>query len=114
MWERIGRRSIELALQGRLMDAAEAKQLGFIQELVEPSEVVSTAVAVARRLAEQPSTAYRLSKRANLKFDEERFTEAMRMAGEAYRAAVDTGVPQVAIKEFFDKREARKGSNDAS
>ncbi|MFK4719172.1 enoyl-CoA hydratase [Bradyrhizobium niftali] len=94
MWERVGRRAIELALQGRLMAVEEAKQLGFIQEVVEQSKVLDAALDAARRLAKQPRVAYKLSKAANRQFDQERYSSAMEMAFAAYREAFNTGAPQ--------------------
>jgi enoyl-CoA hydratase len=108
MWERVGRRAVELALQGRLMDVDEAKQLGFIQEIVERSKVRQAALDAAHRLSNQPQVAYKLSKAANWQFDEGRYSNAMQMALTAYREAFDTGAPQREIGEFFERRRARK------
>ena len=108
MWERVGRRAIELALQGRLMEVDEAKRLGFIQEIAEPSMVLEAALEAARRLSSQPQVAYKLSKAANWQFDEGRYSSAMNMALTAYREAFDTGAPQKEIEEFFQRRRARK------
>jgi enoyl-CoA hydratase len=108
MWERVGRRAIELALQGRLMEVEEAKQLGFVQEIVEQSKVLEAALDAARRLSSQPQVAYKLSKAANWQFDEGRYSIAMKMAVTAYREAFDTGAPQKEIGEFFERRRARK------
>ncbi|WP_439406602.1 enoyl-CoA hydratase/isomerase family protein [Bradyrhizobium sp. DASA03076] len=111
MWERIGRRAIELALQGRLMDAEEAKQLGFIHEIVEPSQVLEAALAAACRLSKQSPIAYKLSKVANRQFDQERYSSAMKMALVAYQEAFATGIPQRKIREFFETRRARSGEH---
>jgi enoyl-CoA hydratase len=104
MWERVGRRAIELALQGRLMQAEEARNFGFVQELVEPGEVLNASLRAARRLANQPTVAFRLSKKANREFDQQRYEKAMQMAGVYYREAFNTGAPQAAIVRFFDQR----------
>ncbi|WP_164935252.1 enoyl-CoA hydratase-related protein [Bradyrhizobium zhanjiangense] len=108
MSERIGSRAYELALQGRLMDATEAKQLGFIQEIVEQSKVLDAALETARRLSKQPRVAFKLSKAANRQFDQERYSTAMKMAVAAYREAFDTGASQKQINQFFESRNAEK------
>jgi enoyl-CoA hydratase/carnithine racemase len=108
MWERVGRRAIELSLQGRLLSADEAKQLGFIQAVVPRSSVLESALDVARRLAKQPRVAYRISKAANRLFDQERYMMAWQMALAAYREAFDTGAPQEEIGQFFERRRSRK------
>lgn len=108
LWERVGRRAIELALQGRLMDAEEAKQLGFVQQIVTKEQVLDEALAVARRLSEQPREAYRMSKVANRAFDQERYASAMNTALGLYRQAFDSGAPQAEIGRFFERRAQRK------
>ncbi|MGY4257737.1 enoyl-CoA hydratase/carnithine racemase [Bradyrhizobium sp. USDA 4516] len=107
MWERVGCRAIELALGGRLMDVEEAKQLGFIQEMVEQSKVLEAALEAARRLSEQPRIAYKLPKSENWQFDEERYSTAMQMALSVYREAFETGAPQKEIGQFFQGPGAR-------
>ncbi|WP_439360415.1 enoyl-CoA hydratase/isomerase family protein [Bradyrhizobium sp. DASA03007] len=114
MWERIGSRAIELSLQGRLMVAEEAKQLGFIHEIVKPAKVLEAALDAARRLANQPRLAYKLSKAASRQFDQERYCNAMQMAIAAYRVAFNTGDPQKEISQFFDSRSGGKAGADAS
>jgi enoyl-CoA hydratase/carnithine racemase len=110
MWERVGRRAIELSLQGRLLDANEAKQLGFVQEVVPQPKVLEAAVNAARRLSTQPRLAYKLSKAANRLFDQDRYLMAWKMALAAYREAFDSGAPQQVIGQFFERRRGRKGS----
>ncbi|UVO35785.1 enoyl-CoA hydratase/isomerase family protein [Bradyrhizobium arachidis] len=111
MWERIGSRAFELALQGRLMDAEEAKQLGFINEIVGQTKVIDAAMDVARRLAKQPRLAYKISKAANCQFTQERYSSAMNMALIAFREAFDTGAPQKEIDQFFERRRTRKDTS---
>jgi len=107
MWERVGRRAIELALQGRLMGADEAKQLGFVQEIVPQEQVLERALLAAQRLSQLPAVAYGLSKAANCAMDQQRYANAMEMALAYYREAFDTGAPQAEIGRFFARR-ARK------
>jgi enoyl-CoA hydratase len=114
MWERVGRRAIELALQGRLMDVSEARQLGFVQDIVEQAGVLDAALEAARRLSRQPRVAYKLSKAANRQFDQDRYANAMNMALAAYREAFDSGSPQKEIGQFFERRRARKSGAHAS
>lgn len=114
MWERIGRRAIELALQGRLMEAHEAHQLGFVQEVVDADQVSRVAVQAAERLAAQPRTAFRYSKLANRQFDQAGYERAMSMVAAYYREAFDTGEPQAYINRFFEIRAARRAQREAS
>lgn len=113
MWERVGRRAIELALQGRLMMVDEAKSLGFVQEVLDAKEVLGGALRVVRRLSEQPRVAFRLSKLANRDFDQDRYEKAMKMAGAYYREAFDTGAPQAHIHSFFQTRAANRDVSES-
>jgi enoyl-CoA hydratase/carnithine racemase len=110
MWERIGRRAIQMSLKGMLVTAHEARDLGFVHEVVEREQVMQTAIAVVNELARQPRMAYLLSKEANRMFDEERYKNAMNMALGYYKRAFDSGAPQAEIARFFEKRAQRKAA----
>ena len=53
----------ELVLEGELVDAARAVELGAFDEVVSPASVIPRALERARRLAEIPSGAYATVKR---------------------------------------------------
>ncbi|HQZ03784.1 MAG TPA: enoyl-CoA hydratase-related protein, partial [Thauera sp.] len=55
--------AFELTLSGRIVDAAEAKTLGIVLEVVEPEQLLARAQAMAARFAAQPPKALRLTKR---------------------------------------------------
>jgi enoyl-CoA hydratase/carnithine racemase len=55
--------AFELTLSGRIIDAAEAKTLGIVLEVVEPDQLLARAQALASRFAAQPPKALRLTKR---------------------------------------------------
>ena len=55
--------AFELTLSGRIVDAAEAKTLGIVLEVVEPDQLLARAQALAARFAAQPPKALRLTKR---------------------------------------------------
>ncbi|KEF33160.1 Enoyl-CoA hydratase [Marinobacter nitratireducens] len=56
-------RAFELTLSGRVVDAKEAKELGIAMEVVPNEELMPSALAMAKRMAEQPPKATRLTKR---------------------------------------------------
>lgn len=55
--------AFELTLSGRIIDAAEAKTLGIVLEVVEPEHLMARAQELAARFAGQPPKALRLTKR---------------------------------------------------
>ena len=56
-------RAFELTLGGRVIDAAEALELGLVLEVVPHAELLPRALARAARFAAQPPKALRLTKR---------------------------------------------------
>ena len=99
-------RAAELLYTGRFMDAAEAERWGFYNRVAEPADLVESAVALAQSLAEGPTFAHAMTKKAlhqewNMGIDEaieaEAQTQALCMQTEdfvrAYRAFVNRTSP---------------------
>lgn len=59
-------RALELLWTGRFVDAQEALSLGLVNEVVANADVLSHTLALARRIAEAPPMAVRMTKRAVL------------------------------------------------
>ncbi|MGQ0538723.1 MAG: enoyl-CoA hydratase family protein [Gemmatimonadaceae bacterium] len=57
-------RASELLYTGRFMQGTEAERCGFYNRLVEPGELLSEAVAIARALADGPTFAHGITKAA--------------------------------------------------
>jgi len=99
-------RAAELLYTGRFMDADEAERWGFYNRVVEPTDLKEQAGALAQALAEGPTFAHAMTKRAlhqewNMGIDEaieaEAQTQALCMQTEdfarAYRAFVNRSSP---------------------
>jgi enoyl-CoA hydratase/carnithine racemase len=99
---------VDLAMTGRLVDAAEAHRMGLLNRIVAPAEVLSTAVALAAELGAKPPVALRYTKRAFRQSTQARFDLAFEIAEEAQIAAFASGEPQRCMTEFFRARAARK------
>ncbi|MDO3720816.1 enoyl-CoA hydratase-related protein [Marinobacter sp. chi1] len=56
-------RAAELTFSGRIVEAAEAKDLGIVMEVVSPEELMPRALKLAADIAGQPPKAIRLTKR---------------------------------------------------
>ncbi|MEH6577196.1 MAG: enoyl-CoA hydratase-related protein [Amphritea sp.] len=56
-------RAFELTLTGRVIDANEAKELGVVMEVTTPEELLPSAMKLAKRIANQPPKATRMTKR---------------------------------------------------
>jgi enoyl-CoA hydratase/carnithine racemase len=99
-------RAAELLYTGRFMDAAEAERWGFYNGVAEPGNLVEQASVLAQSLAEGPTFAHAMTKKAlhqewNMGIDEaieaEAQTQALCMQTEdfarAYRAFVNRSSP---------------------
>ena len=56
-------RAFELTLTGRIVDAAEAKELGIVMDVVPADELMPATLKMANKMASQPPKATRLTKR---------------------------------------------------
>ena len=87
-------KNIELSLGGDLITASQAHHMGLVHHLVEAGEVLSTATRVARTLAANPGTAFKLTKQRFREMTQAGFDEAC-AAGARYQAACyAAGEPQ--------------------
>jgi enoyl-CoA hydratase/carnithine racemase len=99
-------RAAELLYTGRFMTATEADQWGFYNRTVEPAKLLEESVAVAQSLAEGPTFAHAMTKKAlhqewNMGIDEAIEAEAQAQAicmqtedfARAYRAFANKATP---------------------
>ncbi len=101
-------RTIELTLTGRMMEAAECRQIGIIHKLVPAADVLQEAMAAARDLAAKPRVAMRINKRRFKEMTEAGFQEALDAAVRLHRESYASGEPHNIMQKFFDERAARK------
>jgi enoyl-CoA hydratase/carnithine racemase len=102
-------RTIELTLSGRMMEAAECRQIGIIHKLVPAADVWQEAMATARDLAAKPQVAMRINKRRFKEMTEQSFQEALDAAVRFHRESYASGEPHQIMQKFFDERAARRG-----
>ncbi len=96
----------ELMLSGRTVEAAEALQLGLVDRVVAPDELLPTATAVARGMGENPQAALQMIKRLVT----ENITESdlglvQRREIEALQQCYASAEHKEAISAFLEKRE---------
>ncbi len=61
-WDLHPRKAKELLFEYRFVDAAEAKEIGFVNQVFEPEDLERETVAYARRVAENTAASVRLAK----------------------------------------------------
>ena len=96
----------ELSLTGRLMTGAEARDLGLINHLVAPAEVLPRALEQAAALATKPATAWRRTKARFREVALKGFDDAFRAGVLGQQEAFAMGEPQAAIDAFLAGRGA--------
>jgi len=100
-------RTIELTLTGRMMEADECHRIGLIHYLVDAGEVLPTAIATARQLANKPPIAMRLNKQRFRDVTEPGFRDALEAGVRMQQESYASGEPARMMEEFFRVRRAR-------
>ncbi|MGH7333654.1 MAG: enoyl-CoA hydratase/isomerase family protein [Candidatus Rokuibacteriota bacterium] len=97
-------KACELIFTGDLIDAGEALRLGLVSQVVAPEELLSTAYALARRIAAGPPLAIRLAKRALYKNAEADLRSALEFETFAQNVCFETEDAREGIRAFIEKR----------
>ena len=99
----------ELSMTGRLMAAAEARDLGLINYMVEADQVVGKACEVAESLAAKPAVAWARTKARFREIALAGFDEAFRAGVLGQQEAYAKGEAQAVIEAFLASRGGGKG-----
>lgn len=94
----------ELSVTGRLMEAAEAEDLGLVNLMVPAEELRDRAAALAAELGAKPATAWKHTKARYRDAMMDGFDDAFRAAVAGQRAAFASGEPQAIIDAFLAER----------
>ncbi|TCP21294.1 enoyl-CoA hydratase/carnithine racemase [Scopulibacillus darangshiensis] len=109
-WETMGRtKTIDLILTGQLLKAEEAKDYDLITRVVDDNELKEKSRDLAKELAAKPPIGIAVNKRWFKQLGDENFDNCMDYAIKAHTIAYESGEPQQAMTEFFEKRAAKKG-----
>jgi enoyl-CoA hydratase/carnithine racemase len=100
-------RAMELVLTGRRFDAAEAKELGLVNRVVEGDGWLEAALELAAEVAARPPIAVRLAKQAVIAADETAIGAGLEEERRLYELAMATEDRVEGMKAFLEKREPR-------
>jgi 2-(1,2-epoxy-1,2-dihydrophenyl)acetyl-CoA isomerase len=89
---------------GDFMDASEALRAGYVSQVVPGEELMATAVAFARRLAEGPAVAMQLAKRLVYRGLDASWHEAFEEAAVAMAVAQTTEDAREGPRAFVESR----------
>lgn len=96
----------ELMLTGKTISAAEAKELGMVDKLATPDELLDVARATAKAMGENPQAALRMVKELITEnMGEGSLTEVQRREITALQEAYKSPEHKEAIAAFLEKRE---------
>ena len=100
-------RAMELVLTGRRVPAAEARELGLVNEVVAGDGWLEAALELAGRIAAQPPIAARLAKQAVIAAEETTVSAGLEEERRLYELAMATEDRVEGMKAFLEKREPR-------
>ena len=100
-------KALELIWTGDFIDAQEALRLGYVSRVVPGEELMATATALARRLAEGPAVAMQLAKRLVYRGLDASWHEAFEEAGQAMAIAQSTEDAREGPRAFVESRPPR-------
>ena len=97
---------MDMILRGRRLEAAEALQYGFINQVVPPEELIPTALNVAEDFASMPPLAVQATKRVAIMSRQGMDLGAARVVSDLYKALIgDTSHDaKEGVKAFVEKR----------
>ncbi len=101
------KRARDLLLSGRIFGAAEAEDMGIVNEIIEPGKLLDRARQLARSLAEMSPVALSHTKRLLLKFSEEEFDRETELAVKASASVRKTADFEEGLAAFLEKRKPR-------
>ncbi len=102
----IGRaRALEMILTSRLVDAAEAKQIGLVSEVVAPSHVLPRAQEIASAIAKHGPIASRFLKEAVLQGLDMTLSQGLRLEADLSFLLQSTADRTEGIDSFLERRE---------
>jgi enoyl-CoA hydratase/carnithine racemase len=97
--------AMELVLTGRRVDAAEARELGFVNRVVAGGGWLEAALELAREVAERPPIAARLAKQAVIAAEETTLSAGLEEERRLYELAMATEDRVEGMKAFLEKRD---------
>ena len=97
------RRAMELIVTGRVIDAAEAKQIGLVNEVVPSGTCVTRAVALAHQIAALPQPAIRTDKEAAVRGFGRPLDEGLRIEAQCFNRSITAAETLEGLRQFNER-----------
>jgi enoyl-CoA hydratase len=99
--------AMEVILNGRFLDAAEAERFGLVNRVVPVEQYLRTAIELAQQIAERAPLAVRFAKEAVNRAQESALAEGMADERRMFYMLFSTEDQKEGMQAFLDKRPAR-------
>lgn len=100
-------KACEMALTGDLVDAAEAKAIGLVSQVVPDAELLTAARALAAKIAANPRHAVRMTKRLLREASSQRLDQILELSAAFQALAHATGDHAEAVAAMLERRSPR-------
>jgi enoyl-CoA hydratase/carnithine racemase len=97
-------KAVELSLTGDMIDAAEAKRIGLVSEVVPDDQLMAKAMEIAQKIAANPPHAVRMAKRLLREGQTADLKNILEMSAAMQALAHATKDNDEAINAFIEKR----------
>ena len=97
---------MDMALTGRMMDAAEAERSGLVSRVVPADELLDTAIEVAEAIAKMSAPAAAMAKEAVNRVFEMTLVEGVRFERRLFQSCFATADQKEGMAAFIEKRPA--------
>ena len=96
-------RASEMALTGDRVDAAQALEWGLVSRVVEPEELLPSAMGIAERIAANPPQAVRMTKRLLRESRSQSLDQVLEISSAMQAVAHQSADHQVALQNLLDR-----------
>lgn len=104
---RVGKsRAMEMILTGDMIRATEAFEIGLVNKVVAPEDLIEEAIALAKRIMKNAALAVKYSKAAITRGTEMDIDSAIALENELFAMCYATEDQKEGMKAFLEKREA--------
>ncbi|MBL7166551.1 MAG: enoyl-CoA hydratase, partial [Dehalococcoidales bacterium] len=97
-------KAMEMMFTGEIIDAAEAKRLGIVSQVVPLEELMDTARELATRIAQQAPFSVELTKRMAYRSIRDRWDRQVEVESIANQISGQTEDHREAVRAFFERR----------
>lgn len=97
-------RAAELLMLGEVFSAQKGKEYGLVNEVVAPEQLMETATAAARKLAQRPPAALRVTKSLLKRWNRETLDKVIPTELELFAQQLRSPEAKEAMTAFFEKR----------